>query len=133
VSAGTTPFNRKGGNAQPKSNHGAQEKGQPHKDWPLSFYFARTFFLASTRQPAKLFRMNRFRLILCLLVFIPGCSLLAGMASVHTGSNPAIQMILGGIVGVFFGLVFGGAEGKWLDCIYPPAPEVEDDIPRLYK
>jgi hypothetical protein len=53
------------------------------------------------------------------------------MASVHTGSNLAIQMILGGIVGLFFGLVFGGAEGKWLDCIYPSASEEEDDIPRV--
>jgi hypothetical protein len=76
--------------------------------------------------------MKRFRLILCLLIFVPGCSLLAGMGSVHTGSNLAIQMILGGIVGLFFGLVFGGAEGKWLDCIYPPATEEEKDIPRVY-
>ena len=93
---------------------------------------AHGFVLATEFQPAKLCRMKRLRLILCLLIFIPGCSLLAGMASVHTGSNLAIQMILGGIVGLFFGLVFGGAEGKWLDCIYPPAPE-EEDIPRVYR
>jgi len=59
--------------------------------------------------------MKRLRLTLCLLIFIPGCSLLAGMASMHTGSNTAIQMVLGGIIGLFFGLMFGGAEGKSLN------------------
>src|SRR5262249_4406211 len=72
------------------------------------------------------------RLTLRLLVFIPGCALMAGMGSVHTGSNLAIQMIIGGIIGLFFGLVYGGAEGKWLDCIYPPTRD-DDDIPRVYK
>ena len=50
----------------------------------------------------------------------------------HTGSDLAIQMIIGGIIGVFFGLVYGGAEGKWLDGIYPPDPE-DEDVPRVYK
>ena len=77
--------------------------------------------------------MKRTRLIIFLLIFIPGCALLAGMGSVHTGSNLAIQMTIGGIIGLFFGLVYGGAEGKWLDCIYPPTTEDEDDIPRVYK
>jgi len=77
--------------------------------------------------------MKRILLILCLLLFIPGCAILAGMGSVHTGSNLAIQMIIGGIIGLFFGLVYGGAEGKWLDCIYPPATGEEEDIPRVYR
>jgi len=77
--------------------------------------------------------MKRTRLIIFLLIFIPGCALLAGMGSVHTGSNLAIQMTIGGIIGLFFGLVYGGAEGKWLDGIYPPATEKENDIPRVYK
>jgi hypothetical protein len=94
--------------------------------------FLADFLLATGSLLAKLCRMKRIRLILCLLIFIPGCSLLAGMNSVHIGSNLTIQMILGAIIGLFFGLVYGGAEGKWLDCIYPPAPDEEDDIPRVY-
>ena len=35
--------------------------------------------------------MKRIRLIVCLIIFIPGCAILAGMGSVHTGSNLAIQ------------------------------------------
>jgi len=38
-----------------------------------------------------------------------------------------------GIIVLFFGLVHGGAEGIWLDAIYPPTTEEENDIPRVYK
>jgi hypothetical protein len=36
-------------------------------------------------------------------------------------SQPRVSACeLGAIVGLFFGLIFGGIKGRWLDVFYPP-------------
>jgi len=38
----------------------------------------------------------------------------------NVGADPTLGLIVGACVGVFFGLVFGGVRGKWLDAIFRP-------------
>lgn len=69
--------------------------------------------------------MKYIRLILCLLLFVPA-GILAGALTWYHGSShsgPAVQMVIGGALGLFFGLVFGGVRGRWLSWFYPPGDE----------
>jgi hypothetical protein len=63
------------------------------------------------------------RLVVSLLIMVPGWALLGGFArlDVEQPTNVLPGIAIGAIVGVFFGLVFGGANGRWLDFIYGPA------------
>jgi hypothetical protein len=51
------------------------------------------------------------RLILSLLIFVPAFAMVAGFAWLDalTPGSPIPRMIIGGLIGVFFGLGFGGA------------------------
>src|SRR5262245_22014359 len=59
--------------------------------------------------------MRDLRLALSLAFFVPAFTLL-GYSTGH-GFWPTV--VLMGLVGLFFGLVFGGVRGKWLDVFYP--------------
>jgi hypothetical protein len=37
-------------------------------------------------------------------------------------------MVVDGAIGVFFGLVFGGVRGKWLDYIFGPEQPEDDAV-----
>jgi hypothetical protein len=49
------------------------------------------------------------RLILCLLVFVPGFVVLGVFVTLGTGELAWVGLAVGAVVGVFFGLLFGGA------------------------
>ena len=69
--------------------------------------------------------MKWLRLAVSLAFFVPAFALLGGFASLDGGVHPAVPMTLGGLVGVFFGLVFSGVRFKWLDALL--GPERPDD------
>jgi hypothetical protein len=52
--------------------------------------------------------MRALRLLLSLAVFVPAFSALGGFASLDGGASTYFGFAAGGLVGVFFGLVFGG-------------------------
>jgi hypothetical protein len=59
------------------------------------------------------------RLVLSLIFFITAFSLTGMAATVDAGRGPGPELVGGGLVGIFFGLVFGGGlkGGKLLDAI----------------
>jgi hypothetical protein len=62
--------------------------------------------------------VNRWQLILSLVFFVP-TALLGGLATFHTGVHVYLGMAMGGLVGVAYGLLYGGAHGKELDYLIP--------------
>ena len=66
--------------------------------------------------------MPKLRLALTLMIMVPGWALLGGFAPQYSErpTNVLLGIAVGAIVGVFFGLVFGGANGRWLDFVYGP-------------
>jgi hypothetical protein len=72
--------------------------------------------------------MKYVRLALSLAFFVPALGFFGFAAAVDSGRRPWwLGVVVGGILGVFFGLVFGGVKGRWLDFFYPPAPEPQGD------
>jgi hypothetical protein len=71
--------------------------------------------------------MRYFRLALSLALFTPAFAFFGFAAAHDSGGRLWIGTIVGGLVGVFFGLVFGGAKGRWLDVFYPPAPKQQSE------
>jgi len=69
--------------------------------------------------------MKWLKLPLSLAFFVPAFALLGGFASLDSGAHPAVPMTLGGLIGVFFGLVFSGVRFRWLDRLL--GPERSDD------
>jgi hypothetical protein len=66
--------------------------------------------------------MHFLRLTLCLIFFT---TLFALVGDDQWGGHwPGV--VGGALVGAFFGLVFGGAQGKWLDWFYPPGEDHPD-------
>jgi uncharacterized protein YcfJ len=67
--------------------------------------------------------MQQLRMALSLIVMVPGWALLGGFARLDSQRQPNViaGMFVGAVIGVFFGLVFGGANGRWLDFVYGPA------------
>jgi hypothetical protein len=61
------------------------------------------------------------RLVPCLIVFSAGFAFLGGAGAVDSSGNVAVGMAGGALVGLFFGLVFGG-NLKWRvwDVIFGP-------------
>jgi hypothetical protein len=61
------------------------------------------------------------RLILFLALFVPGFSLLGAFAARDNHERiPWLGLSIGALVGALFGLVLGGARGRWLDAILGP-------------
>jgi hypothetical protein len=53
------------------------------------------------------------RLILCLTVIPAGFAFLGVAGAVDGGGNETIGLVVGALVGVFFGLVFSGYNFRW--------------------
>jgi hypothetical protein len=72
--------------------------------------------------------MRRAKLALSLMIMVPSWALLGGFARLDAErpTNVLPGIAVGAIVGVFFGLVFGGASGRWLDFVYGLQVENED-------
>jgi len=64
--------------------------------------------------------MKILRLVVSLMFFVPAMALLGAFASLDGQTALWPGLLVGGLVGVFFGLVFGGARGRWLDYVYGP-------------
>jgi len=64
--------------------------------------------------------MKWLKLTLSLLFWVPAGALAGGMTWYHEPrlDSPIWQMAIGGCIGVFFGLVFGGVRGPWLSWFY---------------
>ena len=62
--------------------------------------------------------MKVIRLILSLAFFVPAFARFGAFAAydIHERS-PWLGVSLGAVIGGFFGLVFGGVQGRWLDAI----------------
>jgi hypothetical protein len=81
-------------------------------------------------------RMSTLRLLLSLALFVPAFSALGGFASLDGGASPYFGFIAGGLVGTFFGLIFGG-DPRWRlwDSLFGPretlAPDRLLEIARL--
>jgi len=60
---------------------------------------------------------------------VPACVLLGGFSTLDSGMPTWWGLTVGSPIGVFFGLVFGGHLGRWLDYIYgPEQPEDEREV-----
>jgi hypothetical protein len=66
------------------------------------------------------YTVQRLRLILCLTFFPAALAFLGGAAAQDAHANVAVGLSAGALVGIFFGLVFGGVRGKWLDKVFGP-------------
>ena len=53
--------------------------------------------------------MRTVRLILCLAALVPGCAFLGACAAIDTYFPARGGALIGGSLGVYFGLAFGGA------------------------
>lgn len=72
--------------------------------------------------------MKWLKLCLCLLFFVPVCALLGGLSTLDSRVNPWVGLAVGAIVGVFFGLVFGGnSDWKIWDFFFGPKPEEKEE------
>jgi hypothetical protein len=76
--------------------------------------------------------MSYLKLVGSLFFFTTAFAFMGMATSVDAGRGPWPRTIAGGLVGIFFGLVFGGGMrgGKLLDVLYPPSrrgQEVPDD------
>ncbi|HJZ59926.1 MAG TPA: hypothetical protein VKE74_33600 [Gemmataceae bacterium] len=60
--------------------------------------------------------MNPVRLVLSLLFFVSAFALFGAAA----WGGDWYGVAVGGLVGLGFELVFGGAGGRWADGLYPP-------------
>jgi hypothetical protein len=70
--------------------------------------------------------MPTLRMILSLAFMVPTWAILGAFAHLDAFGRRAVigGAIVGGIVGVFFGLGFGGVKGKWVDWLFgPEVPE----------
>jgi hypothetical protein len=74
--------------------------------------------------------MRRLRLLPCLALFGPGFALLGAFSTLDSGMPVWWELMVGGVLGVFFGLVFGGNH-KWKvwDHIFGPEAPDPDDRP----
>ena len=62
--------------------------------------------------------MKVIRLILSLSCFVPAFALFGAFAAYDNHEHsPWLGMSIGAVIGVFFGLVFGGVQGRWLNVI----------------
>jgi hypothetical protein len=60
------------------------------------------------------------------------CSLwhqLFGFDCRQQGANPLFGLVVGAAIGGFFGLLFSGVKGRWVDAIYGPEPREESECP----
>jgi hypothetical protein len=65
--------------------------------------------------------MKALRLTLSLLVCVPGCALLGVMAAAGSRFSAWGGALIGGSLGVFFGLAFGGALPRGVaDYVFGP-------------
>ena len=68
--------------------------------------------------------MAYLKLVGSLIFFTTAFTLTGYATATYSGGNPWVGMLAGGAVGIFFGLLFGGAiRGRVLDVIYPPEAE----------
>ena len=65
-------------------------------------------------------RMKWIRLLLSLAFFVPACAMLGRLSTLDSAASPWWGMTAGGVVGAFFGPVFGGARGDVVGIVYPP-------------
>jgi hypothetical protein len=67
------------------------------------------------------------RLILSLAFFIPAFALLGAFAALDAGERaPCLGLAGGGVVGLFFGLGFGGFRPRWFAIVFGQ-PDQDDD------
>jgi len=71
--------------------------------------------------------MKRIRLSLSLGIMIPAFSILGALANLDTGANPLFGLIVGAAIGTFFGLLYGGVKGRWVDAIFGAEPPEESE------
>ena len=57
--------------------------------------------------------MKWVKLILCVAFFMPACAVLASIPSIENRGEPWSGLVIGGLVGLFFGLYFSGARGDF--------------------
>ena len=70
--------------------------------------------------------MKALRLTLSLAVCVPGCALLGAMAAADSRFSPWGGAVVGGLLGLFFGLAFGGALPRAVaDYCFGPEEEPE--------
>jgi hypothetical protein len=67
------------------------------------------------------------RLILCLVFFVPAFALLGALATLDSGERTAwTGLVAGAVVGLFFGLAFGGFRPRWFASLFGPAGRNRD-------
>jgi hypothetical protein len=71
--------------------------------------------------------MKHIRLILSLAIMVPAFAMLGAFATLDSGGKLLFGLTVGTGIGVFFGLLFGGVKGQWLDFIYGPEQDNQDD------
>jgi hypothetical protein len=69
---------------------------------------ARTFYLPAGRAAPKITPMKLVRPVLSVAVFVPGFAVLGMFAAVDSFFPAWGGALIGGAIGVFFGLAFGG-------------------------
>lgn len=58
--------------------------------------------------------MRYVRVGLSLVLFIPVFAFFGFSAANDSGGRLWLGTVVGGLIGVFFGLVFGGVQGQWI-------------------
>jgi len=63
-------------------------------------------------------------------MFIAGWALLGMLSTLDSGFPSWWGLTVGGLIGGFFGLVFGGVRGRWLDYVLGPEGKSRPDEDR---
>ena len=71
--------------------------------------------------------MKVLRLMLSLAVCVPGCALLSAIAAADSSFSSWGGAVVGGLLGTFFGLAFGGALPRGVaDSVFGPEEPAEN-------
>jgi hypothetical protein len=66
-------------------------------------------------------------LVISLALFVPAFAFFGLVAAHDSGGRAWLGVTVGAVIGVFFGMVFGGARGRWLGVFYPPQTKAWHD------
>jgi Na+/H+ antiporter NhaA len=70
--------------------------------------------------------MRAVWMAMSLLVLVPAFAVLGAGVTLDTREPVWIGLTAGIVVGVFFGLGFGGVRGRWVDAIFGPEDQGPD-------
>jgi ABC-type uncharacterized transport system permease subunit len=73
--------------------------------------------------------MRTVKVALSLLVFIPAFAMMGAASALDTDGRLWVGLAAGTIIGMFFGLVFGGVCGRLVDAMFGPEEQGQDGKP----